>query len=222
MRTRPQSATASRCYYVRNSLYVLPVQLLYMTSLLQMKLSLMISSACGLILLAGCAEEAPPVSANQFMQNPRLLEATMVRCARNRSETKYDAECVNARDAVNRLEAASEPERRQQLEAQSERKRQALRRTQEAAAEARRRRLEAQRLREEAEYLGLFEEVPAGDEAGQLNAPNNGQAMPANSSESVPQTGEAARSTDGDIQPQTASDLNSIREELKRRQELPE
>jgi hypothetical protein len=190
-----------------------------------MKLSLIISSACGLILLAGCAEEAPPVSASQFMQNPRLLEATMVRCARNRSETKYDAECVNARDAVNRLEAASDQDRRQELEAQSDRKRRALRRTQEAAAEARRRRLEAQRLREEAEYLGLFEELPtaaASVEAGQLNAPTNSQAMPANSSESVPQTGEAARSTDGDVQPQTASDLNSIREELKRRQNLPE
>lgn len=187
-----------------------------------MKLSLIISSACGLILLAGCAEEAPPVSADQFMQNPRLLEATMVRCARNRSETKYDAECLNARDAVNRLEAASEQERRQQLEAQSERKRQALRRTQEAAAEARRRRLEAQRLREEAEYLGLFEEVPPGNEAGQIMAPDNGQAVPDNGAEVMPSTGEPARSIDGDVQPQTGSDINSIREELRRRQEVPE
>ncbi len=187
-----------------------------------MKLSLIISSACGLILLAGCAEEIPPVSANQFMQNPRLLEATMVRCARNRSETKYDAECLNARDAVNRLEAASEQERRQQLETQSERKRQALRRTQEAAAEARRRRLEAQRLREEAEYLGLFEEVPAGSEDGQMIAPNNTQPLPANGSEVTPSSGEAAHSTDGDVQPQTGSDLNSIREELQRRQDPPE
>ncbi len=190
-----------------------------------MKLSLIISSACGLILLAGCAEEVPPVSTNQFMQNPRLLEATMVRCARNRSETKYDAECVNARDAVNRLEAASAREGRQQLETQSERKRQALRRKQEAAAEAGRRHLEAQRLREEAEYLGLFEDVPQatdGSEASQLNVPNNSQTVTANDSELVPSTGEAARSTDGDVDPQTPSDLNSIREELKRRQELPE
>jgi len=190
-----------------------------------MKLSLIISSACGLILLAGCAEEALPVSANQFMQNPRLLEATMVRCARNRSETKYDAECLNARDAVNRLEAASEQERRHQLEAQSERKRKALRRTQEAAAEARRGRLEAQRLREEAEYLGLFEEVPAataGSDSGQIITPNTTQALPATGSEVSLPSGEAARSTDGDVQPQTGSDLNSIREELRRRQEIPE
>jgi len=85
-----------------------------------MKFLLVIGSACGLFLLAACAEEQPPVSASQFMENSRLLEATMVRCARNRSETKYDAECVNARDAVNRLEAANERDRREQLEAQSE------------------------------------------------------------------------------------------------------
>ncbi len=170
-----------------------------------------ICSVCGLIFLAACAEEQPPVSVSQFMGNPRLLEATMVRCARNRSETKYDAECLNARDAVNRQEAASERERREQLEAQSESKRQALRRTQEAAAEARRRRLEAQRLKEEAEYLGLFEEVPATTETG--------QAMPANGSATMPETGEVARSIDGDVAPQTGTDLNAVREELRRRQE---
>jgi len=178
-----------------------------------MKFLLAIGSACGLFLLAACAEEQPPVSAAQFMENSRLLEATMVRCARNRSETKYDAECVNARDAVNRLEAANERERREQLEAQSESKRQALRRTQEAAAEARRRRLEAQRLREEAEYLGG---------TGQVVAPTSNQAMPATTTAPAPVTGEAARSIDGDATPQTATDLNAIREELRRRQEIPE
>jgi len=179
-----------------------------------MKSLLIIASACSLFLFSACADEQPPISAAQFMENPRLLEATMVRCARNRSETKYDAECLNARDAVNRQEVASERERRKQLEAQSESKRQALRRTQEAAAEARRRRLEAQRLREEAEYLGLFEEVPADPESDQAIAPTSDQAMPT--------TGEAARSTDGDITPQTGTDLNAVRDELRRRQEPPE
>jgi hypothetical protein len=150
----------------------------------------------------------------------------MVRCARNRSETKYDAECLNARDAVNRQEAASERERRQQLEAQSERKRQALRRTQEAAAEARRRRLESQRLREEAEYLGLFEEVPAAADSGQAVVPtivpNSEPAMPANGLVTAPPPVEAARSIDGDVVPQPGSDLQRIREELRRRQEPPE
>jgi len=97
-----------------------------------------------------------------------------------------------------------------------------LRRTQEAAAEARRRRLEAQRLREEAEYLGLFEEVPAANGTGQVVAPTSNQAMPATTTAPAPVTGEAARSIDGDATPQTATDLNAIREELRRRQEIPE
>ena len=72
--------------------------------------------------------------------------------------SRYVAECINARDAINRIEAAAGKEFVEiELEKQSERKRQALRRTQEAAAEARRRTLEAQRLREEQEYLGIFD-----------------------------------------------------------------
>ncbi|MDH5345232.1 MAG: EexN family lipoprotein, partial [Gammaproteobacteria bacterium] len=90
------------------------------------------------LLLAACSEPPPPVTVAEFTQNPRLLEATMVRCGQNRTEMKYEAECVNAREAVNRLERAAEQERRIQLEAQSDRKRQSLRRTQEAAAAARR------------------------------------------------------------------------------------
>ena len=113
----------------------------------------------GLAIMAGCSEPPPPVSVTEFMENPRLLEATMVRCGQNRSEMKYESECVNAREAVNRLEIVAERERRQQLEAQSERKRQALRRTQEAAAAARRRSEEERRRREEAEYLGLFDDA---------------------------------------------------------------
>ena len=122
-----------------------------------MKTSRLKSSLAGLVLLTACAKEPPPISTAEMMENPRLLEATMVRCSQNRSETKYEVECVNARDAANRLEARRKELRRAELEAQSERKRQALRRTQEAAAEARRRAQEAERLREEAEYLGVTE-----------------------------------------------------------------
>jgi hypothetical protein len=109
------------------------------------------------VALGGCVEEPPPVSVSEFMENPRLLEAAVVRCAENRSQMKYEAECVNARDAVNRLEATQERQRREELERQSELKRQALRRTQEAAEAARQRALEEEKRRKEAEYLGLFE-----------------------------------------------------------------
>ena len=90
----------------------------------------------GPLILAACAEEPPPPSVDKFLKNPRMLEAAMIRCGLNRSETKYLAECVNAREAINRMEVGEKQAKRAELEAQSERKRQALRRTQAAVAAA--------------------------------------------------------------------------------------
>lgn len=116
----------------------------------------------GLAVLSACSEPPPPRSVDELIENPIVLEAVMVRCAQNRDETRYDAECINARMATDRISAREEAERREAFEAQSERKRQALRRTQAAAAEARRRSAEARRRREEAEYLAQFGELPPG------------------------------------------------------------
>jgi hypothetical protein len=115
--------------------------------------------------LTACTKETPPISVNEFLEKPRLLEAAMVRCAEERSRMKYEAECVNAREAVNRLEARRERLRREERERQSELKREALRRTQEAAAVARQRALEEERRRKEDEYLGLFETDNGGGES---------------------------------------------------------
>lgn len=87
----------------------------------------------------------------------------MLRCAQNRSETRYDTECVNARQAVARVQAKEEAASKAALEADSERKRKAFRRTQEAAAEAQRR---MKRARQEAEYIAEYGiEPPATDES---------------------------------------------------------
>lgn len=115
--------------------------------------------------LTACTKEPPPVSVNEFLDKPRLLEAAMVSCAEDRSRMKYEAECVNAREAVNRLEARQERLRREERERQSELKREALRRTQEAAAVARQRALEEERRRKEDEYLGVFETDNGGGES---------------------------------------------------------
>lgn len=114
----------------------------------------------GLILasLSGCAKKPPPVSVDELMANPRLLEATMVRCTADR-RLRYEAACVNARGTSRRLQLAAENARREELERQSEMKRQALRESREVADAARRRALEEQKLREEAEYHGQFEAV---------------------------------------------------------------
>ena len=156
----------------------------------------------------------------------------MVRCGQNRSEMKYEPECVNARDAVNRLERAEARERQRQLEAQSERKRQALRRTQEAAAAARRRADEERRRREEAEYLGIFEDgsavsppterqpetAPAPAPLNSGNAPGADfqPAPPADTSVEVPISSPPPEAS------APASDLEAVREELRRRQQTPD
>lgn len=176
----------------------------------------------GLLLLCACSEEPPPISVTEFMENPRLLEATMVRCSQNRAEMKYVADCINARDAVNRLEAAQERARKEELERLSERKRKALRRTQEAAAAARRRAEEERRRREEEQYLGLFEDPPDG--AAQTESPQEvpspGTELPVSNAPTVDldppeDPGEAPLTEIG-------TDLGAIREELKRRQEDPQ
>ena len=184
--------------------------------------------ASAALLLAACAEEPPPVSVDGFMENRRLLEATMVRCAENRSEMKYVVECVNAREAINRIEAVEDKIRQQEFEKQSTRKRQALRRTQEAAAAARRRALEEQRRREEEAYLGLFEQPPP--DAAQQPAvqdtvvestpnPAAGDA-PAADLDLPAQTVEDQRPAAESSQP-VGTDLDAIREELRRRQQTP-
>lgn len=179
--------------------------------MLMRKMRLVLAAAIPL-LISACAKELPPRTVDEFVQNPILLEATMVRCAENRSQKKYDAECVNARDAVNRIAAMQEKARRAELEAQSEQKRQALRRTQEAAAEARRRAAEAQRMREEAAYLGQFDAVPPGDAATDPAASGAGTNTPG-ASVSPPQTAPEVAPAE------TPTDLEAIREELKRRQD---
>jgi hypothetical protein len=198
-------------------------------------------------LLGACAKEQPPRSVTEFLENPMMLEAAVVRCSQNRAESRYDAECVNAREAVKRIEGREEAIRREEAEKRSEKKRRALRRTQQAAAEARRRAAEAERERREAEYLAQFGELPpesrpySGD-AGSGNAPGMEVSesapvpvpVPADSEpygEDVVFTADPA----GDTMPATDSgnaqtveiepeapptgDLDAIRDELRRRNE---
>jgi hypothetical protein len=191
-------------------------------------LRLIFCSSC-LVLLAACAKEPPPISVEEFLDNPRTLEAAMVRCGQNRSETKYLAECVNVREAVNRLEVGEKRERREELEAQSERKRQALRRTQAAAAEARRLAAEAQKRRDQAEFLGVVDgEVLDGTGFAEdsevlpgVVASPDGNAPGVQISPPEPEYAEDNVEF-MDPEPGVSGDIESIREELKRRQEEPQ
>jgi membrane-bound lytic murein transglycosylase len=184
------------------------------------------------MLLAACAEPPPPRSVNEFLENPIVLEAALVRCSQNRSETRYEAECVNAREANKVVAAREEAARRAEFEAQSERKRQALRRTQEAAATARRRAEEAKRRREEAAYLAQFGELPpdADSNAGESDTGNVPMAV-IPEPEEVPETGTEPSYSEPLTEPspdtgnaptaetEVPQDIGEIRDELRRRSE---
>jgi hypothetical protein len=178
---------------------------------------------CGLALVVGCAEEAPPTSARQFLDNPIMLEAAVVRCAQNRSETRYDVECVNVRQAISIIEAKEERARRDAFEAESDRKRQALRRTQQATAEARRRAEEAARQRKEAAYLAQFGELPPREDDSEVDRVVEADARPANAFDSVAPESENSPAVDGGnapvAEPAPERDLDAVREELRRRNE---
>jgi hypothetical protein len=189
----------------------------------------------GVALLAGCADKEPPArTVTEFVDNPILLEAAMVRCSRDRRETRYEQECINAREAANRIEAREEANRREELEARSEAKRRAMRRMQDVQEEARRRAEEAERLRREAEYLAQFGVLPPGDDAGDGEDLPEGNVplavVPESAVDERPSsTGEEPLTAgDGSNAPvirtepeeaaqETPADLQDIREELRRR-----
>lgn len=125
----------------------------------------------GTALLAACSQEPPPRTVTEFVDNPLLLEAAMVRCSKDRAKSRYEPECINAREAVKLIQAKEEANRRADLEARSEEKRRALRRSQEATTEAQRRADEARRLQEEAEYLAQFGVLPPSDDTADEELP---------------------------------------------------
>ncbi len=191
------------------------------------RLTLLISAAG---VLAACTKAPAPRSVDEFLQNPIMLEAALVRCAQNRSETRYEAECVNAREANKQIAAREEAKRRDEFEKQSERKRQALRRAQQAAATARRRAEEERRRRQEAEYLAQFGELPPdADASGDNVAGGNEPIMVIPEPTEVP-TGDSnfteplmppvdSAANAAGVETEAAGDLEAVREELRRRNE---
>jgi hypothetical protein len=201
---------------------------------------------CSSLFVLACSEERPARSVREFLDNPQFLEAAVVRCAQNRAESRYDAECINARQAVSVIEASEERSRRERLEAQSKSKRDALRRTQRAAASARQQAAERERLREEAEYLAQFGVVPppavepelrqleanspgavipSPEQTEQSPAPQISQDRPVVFDEPVRENSDSVPASDGGnapvvtSEPEPETDLTSVRDELRRRQE---
>ncbi len=201
---------------------------------------------CSCLFVAACSEDRPARSVREFLDNPQFLEAAVVRCSQNRTESRYEPECINARQAVSVIEAGEERARRDRLEEESKDKRDALRRTQRAAASARQHAVERERLREEAEYLAQFGAVPPPVEEPdlrQLEANSPGAVIPRPVQteqqpavvyadeppvifdEPVRAYSDSVPASDGGnapvmkSEPEPETDLNSVRDELRRRQE---
>lgn len=186
----------------------------------EMTICCLIPVLAGTALLGACSREPPPTTVDEFLQDPIVLEAAVVRCGQDRDRTRYDAECVNARQAISIMEAKEDRARSKEFEEQSERKREALRRTQEAAAEARRRAEEEVRRRQEAEYLAQFgalhpdSEEPATTLPSGENAPGAVISPPPAQSPADPQSADSNAPIAEAAGP---ADLGAIREELQRR-----
>ena len=166
----------------------------------------------GTALIAGCDKQPPPRSSTEFFENPMLLEAAMVRCAQDREQSRYDAECLNARAAAERIQVQVEAQQQAELAERSERKRNELRRTQAAAAEARRRALKDAENRKEAEYLAQFGEPLPADTAEEIDEAVGNLPIAVIPEADEPDQSEQAAETLG-------SDLEAVREEMRRRAE---
>ena len=195
-----------------------------------------IALAAVVVFVAACTEPPPPRTVSTFLEHPNLLEAALVRCTKNRSESRYDTECLNAREAVKLIEAKDEATHRADLEVQSKRKRDALRRTQRAATEARRRTAENMARREEAAYLAQFGETSAPeDRSAASNMPlaviseavNNAPMLPTGNNaptiEVMPKEIDPVDAINEEViiqevfrQEEPAPDLESIRDDLQR------
>ncbi len=84
--------------------------------------------------------------------------------------------------------------------------------------------MDEQRRREEAEYLGLFEEVPSGSEIAisQDNAaPAGASNAPVVEVEPEPEPQDTIPPADKAVE-EPGNDLGAVRDELKKRQESPE
>ena len=168
----------------------------------------------GLVLVA-CENEPPPRTVTEFMEDPIMLEAAVVRCARDRAESRYDVECINARQAVKIIEAREEVAERERLEAESERKREALRRSQQAADEARRLAEAERRQQEEAGYLAQFGEEPPELRTDAAVPPNAPVAL-------LPEPPESAESPETPAALAPAEDTTALSAELETDEVAPD
>lgn len=188
-----------------------------------------------MLAISGCSDGPPPRTVAEFLDDPIGLEATLSRCNADRSLTRDDPECINAREANNRMAAEDQRRLERDLERESQRKLDAIRRRNESAAIAARQAEEAAKAREEALYEQQFEIVPETERAPEDSSrsqPDSGPMEPAETSvvpenpadEGAPEP-VSDRPSEETLDSQAESDpsdLESLRQEMNRRNQQSE
>jgi hypothetical protein len=88
----------------------------------------------GAVILATAAcspRRIPPMSVSELMEDRVTLDGVLMKCNRNATKARTDADCLNARIAIERLASQSEPAEEAKRTEEFERSREQLRLSQE-------------------------------------------------------------------------------------------
>jgi len=94
-------------------------------------------AACGClgaVVLASAAcspRRIPPMTVTDLMEDRVVLDGVLMKCNQNPSKARNDADCMNARIAIDRLASRTDPAEEQKRTEEFERSREQLRATQE-------------------------------------------------------------------------------------------
>jgi hypothetical protein len=102
-----------------------------------MRNSIKFIAACGCLATLALASAAcsprriPPMTVTDLMEDRVVLDGVLMKCNQNPSKARTDADCLNARIAIDRLAARTDPAEEAKRTEEFERSREQLRSTQE-------------------------------------------------------------------------------------------
>jgi hypothetical protein len=128
-----------------------------------MQTSIKSTIACGCLAAVISATAAcgprriPPMTVTDLMEDRVMLDGVLMKCNQNQSKSRNDAECINARIAIERLATRNEPAEEAKRAEEFERSREQLR----LAQEKQRREAEAKKPKVDAYHLPLVPVEPS-------------------------------------------------------------
>lgn len=187
-------------------------------------------SLSSIAILAACTDAPPPArTVSEFIDDRIALQTVLTVCNADRSRSRSDVECRNAREAGKRISVIEETDNRRAFEAESQRKLDALRRRN-AELEERVRYAEDEAQRRAEELYNQQFENPVEDP--NLSDQSGVEVEPApteyDSFSGAPETDAGRGTGTGDTPPAAGddeavsgddaiSDLETVRQELERR-----